>query len=101
MEGGGLSAKGESTVASRDFDSKHAHLLTRVNIQLCRDCRRFYVITYEKNEKGEAVETGYELDIRVTSSGIIRPPAGDWETIETSPHSLQKREEARGELSCF
>jgi hypothetical protein len=39
---------------------------------MCDKCHRFFVISYEKNEKGEVVEIGHELDIRVKSSGIVR-----------------------------
>jgi len=39
---------------------------------MCDKCHRFFVINYEKNEKGEVVEVGHELDIRVKSSGVVR-----------------------------
>jgi hypothetical protein len=39
---------------------------------MCDKCHRFFIISYEKNEKGEVVEVGHELDIQVKSSGIVR-----------------------------
>jgi hypothetical protein len=39
---------------------------------MCDKCRRFFVISYEKNERGEVVEIGHELDIRIKSSGVVR-----------------------------
>jgi hypothetical protein len=78
----------------------HAHQLTKTNIQMCRDCGRFYIITYEKNERGEAVETGYELDIKATKSGIVTPQDGDWVPPHTSQYHPSKRNDRR-ELTCF
>jgi hypothetical protein len=46
---------------------------------MCDKCHRFFVISYEKNEKGETVEVGHELDIRVKSSGIIRTDEEEWQ----------------------
>jgi hypothetical protein len=43
-----------------------------VNLQFCTICKRFIIISYEKNERGEAVETGHELDVKVTSSGLVK-----------------------------
>ena len=67
---------------------------------MCRDCHRFYIITYEKDEKGQAVETGYELDIRATSLGIVRPQNGDWDSSKNSQIYREKKDEYR-EVSCF
>ena len=39
---------------------------------MCDKCHRFFVISYEKNEKGEVVEIGHELDIRIKASGVVR-----------------------------
>jgi hypothetical protein len=39
---------------------------------MCEKCHRFFVLSYEKNEKGEVVEIGHELDIRIKSSGVVR-----------------------------
>jgi hypothetical protein len=47
---------------------------------MCDKCHRFFVISYEKNEKGETVEVGHELDIRVRSSGIIRADEEEWQS---------------------
>jgi len=44
---------------------------------MCDKCHRFFVISYEKNEKGEVVEVGHELDIHVKSSGIVRVDEGE------------------------
>jgi hypothetical protein len=44
---------------------------------MCDKCHRFFIISYEKNEKGEVVEVGHELDIRVKSSGAVRVDEGD------------------------
>jgi hypothetical protein len=44
---------------------------------MCEKCHRFFVISYEKNEKGEIVEVGHELDIRVKSSGVVRVDEGE------------------------
>src|SRR2546422_10383920 len=63
--------------ALESVDEKHAHSLTRSTIQMCDKCHRFFVISYEKNEKGEVVEIGHELDIRVRSSGDVRVDEGE------------------------
>jgi hypothetical protein len=44
---------------------------------MCDKCHRFFLISYEKNEKGEVVEIGHELDIRVKSSGVVRLDEGE------------------------
>ena len=31
-----------------------------------------FIITYDRNEKGEVVETGHELDIKINSSGLVK-----------------------------
>ncbi len=67
---------------------------------MCRDCHRFYIITYEKNERGQAVETGYELDIRATSLGVVRPQNGDEESSKNSQVYDEKKDDDR-EVSCF
>ena len=59
---------------------------------MCDKCHRFFVISYEKNEKGETVEVGHELDISVKSSGIIRPEEEGWQ------RSLQLNRQIRKEL---
>jgi hypothetical protein len=87
--------------ASATSEDKHAHFLTKVNIQMCRDCHRFYIISYEKNEKGQAVETSYELDIGAKLSGIVRPQSGDWETDQAQEMFRRKKDDDRRDLSCF
>jgi hypothetical protein len=59
---------------------------------MCDKCHRFFVISYEKNEKGETVEVGHELDIRVKSSGIIRADEEEWQ------RSLQLNRQTRKNL---
>ena len=56
---------------------------------MCDKCHRFFIISYEKNEKGETVEVGHELDIHVKSSGIVR--ADDEELQRGLPLSHQKK----------
>jgi hypothetical protein len=85
---------------SSTVEEKHAHLLTKTNIQMCRDCHRFFIITYEKNERGEAVETSYELDIHATLSGIVRPESPEWER-QTPENYRRKRDNNHKELTCF
>lgn len=68
---------------------------------MCRDCHRFFIITYEKNERGEAVETGYELDIKATSSGIVRPQNTEWDPHKTPEFYRRRKSDDRRELSCF
>ena len=58
---------------------------------MCDKCHRFFVISYEKNEKGETVEVGHELDIRVKSSGIIRAEEEEWQ--RGSPSNRQTKKE--------
>jgi hypothetical protein len=82
-------------------EDTHSHFLTKTNIQMCKDCRRFFIITYEKNERGEAVETGHEIDIRITSSGIVHPKPGDWDPAQSTEAYRRKKEDDRRELSCF
>jgi len=56
---------------STTTDDKHAHDLTRVNLQFCTICKRFFVISYEKSERGETIETGHELDVTITKTGVV------------------------------
>lgn len=82
-------------------EKKHAHSLTKVNIQMCQECRRFYIITYEKNDKGEAVETGHELDIHIVSSGVVHPETANWDRPQLSAVLSRTKNDDRKELSCF
>ncbi|MBO0888335.1 hypothetical protein J2P12_04460 [Candidatus Bathyarchaeota archaeon] len=86
---------------SGTLEDAHAHLLTKTNIQMCRDCGRFFIITYEKNERGEAVETGYELDIKATKSGVVTPQDADWVPPHTSESYHPSKRNDRRELTCF
>jgi hypothetical protein len=47
---------------------------------MCDKCHRFFIISYEKNEKGEVVEIGHELDIQVKSSGVVRVEGDEQQT---------------------
>jgi hypothetical protein len=67
---------------------------------MCRDCHQFYIITYEKNETGQAVETGYALDIRATSLGVVRPQNSDGKSSKNSQVYHGKKDEDL-EVSCF
>jgi hypothetical protein len=61
---------------------------------MCDKCHRFFIISYEKNEKGEVVEVGHELDIQVKSSGAVRVDEGDhWKGPERSPPGRRYGEE--------
>lgn len=61
---------------------------------MCDKCHRFFVISYEKNEKGETVEVGHELDIRVRSSGIIRADEEEWQrTLQVNRPTKKNVEE--------
>jgi hypothetical protein len=80
--------RGVSASTTRDND--HYHLLTKTNIQMCQDCHRFFVITYERNEKGEFVETGLELDIRVTRAGVVKPETEPKESA-LAPETMRRR----------
>jgi len=84
---------------SRTVEEKHAHSLTKTNIQMCRDCHRFFIITYEKNERGESVETGYELDIQATLSGVVKPQSGELEA--RAADDFRRKKEDNKELTCF
>ena len=86
-------------MASRFSEETHAHLLTRTDIQMCRDCHKFFIITYEKNERGEAVETGYELDIKLAFSGVVRPEIGASRSRELPSDNKHNKE--LQEQSCF
>jgi len=68
----------------------HSHQLARTNIQICQECHRFFVITYEKNEKGEAVETGYELEVRAKKIGVVTPDRDSIEGTEGSENSPRR-----------
>jgi hypothetical protein len=64
---------------------------------MCDKCHRFFVISYEKNEKGEVVEIGHELDLRIKSSGVVR-------VDEDEPHrSFERNPPARRyeEQTCW
>lgn len=86
-------------MASRFSEETHAHVLTRTDIQICRDCHKFFIITYEKNERGEAVETGYELDIKLAFSGVVRPDSEASRSRELPSNHKDDRE--LQEQSCF
>jgi hypothetical protein len=61
---------------------------------MCDKCRRFFVISYEKNEKGEVVEIGHELDIRIKSSGVVRVEEGELPRgFERNPPSRRYEEQ--------
>ena len=61
---------------------------------MCDKCRRFFVISYEKNEKGEVVEIGHELDISVKSSGVVRVDEGVQQRgLERTPPARKYEEE--------
>ena len=60
---------------------------------MCDKCHRFFVISYEKNEKGEVVEIGHELDIRVKSSGVVRVEEGEQQSGFERNVSARKFEE--------
>lgn len=66
---------------------------------MCRDCHKFFIIAYEKNERGEAVETGYELDIKIAFSGVVRPESGASKSRELP--SDRKDHKGLLEQSCF
>ena len=66
---------------------------------MCRDCHKFFIITYEKNERGEAVETGYELDIKLAFSGVVRPETEGSRSRELSGNRKDNKE--LQEQSCF
>jgi flagellar basal body rod protein FlgF len=61
---------------------------------MCDKCHRFFVISYEKNEKGEIVEIGHELDIRIKSSGVVRVDEGEGQRgFERAPPARRYEEE--------
>jgi hypothetical protein len=61
---------------------------------MCDKCHRFFVISYEKNEKGEVVEIGHELDISVKSSGVVRVDEGVQQRgFERTPPARKYEEE--------
>jgi len=61
---------------------------------MCDKCHCFFVISYEKNEKGEVVEIGHELDIRVKSSGVVRLDEGEHQRgVERSPPARKYEEQ--------
>jgi len=61
---------------------------------MCDKCHCFFVISYEKNEKGEVVEIGHELDIRVKSSGVVRVDDGEQQRgFERTPPTRKYEEE--------
>jgi hypothetical protein len=61
---------------------------------MCEKCHRFFVISYEKNEKGEVVEIGHELDIRIKSSGVVRVDEGEEHGgFERTPPARKYQEE--------
>jgi hypothetical protein len=61
---------------------------------MCDRCHRFFTISYEKNEKGEVVEIGHELDIRIKSSGVVRVDEGDLQKgSERTPAARRYEEE--------
>jgi hypothetical protein len=74
--------------------NEKAHSLTRATIQMCDNCHRFFIISYEKNEKGEVVEIGHELDIRIKASGVVRVDEGeDQRSFERNSSARRKFEE--------
>jgi len=61
---------------------------------MCEKCHRFFVLSYEKNEKGEVVEIGHELDIRIRSSGVVRVDEGEEQRgFERTPLARKYQEE--------
>jgi hypothetical protein len=61
---------------------------------MCDKCHRFFVISYEKNDKGEVVEMAHELDIRVRSSGIFRVGESEQQRgFERNPPTRKYEEE--------
>jgi hypothetical protein len=61
---------------------------------MCDKCHRFFIISYEKNEKGEVVEIGHELDIQVKSSGVVRVEGDEQQTgSERNPPARKYQEE--------
>jgi len=61
---------------------------------MCEKCHHFFIIGYEKNEKGEVVEIGHELDIRVKSSGVVRVDEGEQHRgFERTPPARKYQEE--------
>ena len=71
---------------------KHAHDLTRVNLQFCTGCKRFFVISYEKSERGETVETGHELDVTITRTGVVTLQEGETKRVDSNGNVKKRRE---------
>jgi len=69
---------------------------------MCQDCHRFFIIAYERNDRGESVETGYELDIRVLSSGMVKAQSGEWEPPSTvEDYHRRRSDNDSNEKSCW
>ena len=95
-----LISKDVITGSSSPSDDSHAHALTRVNLQICGTCHRFFAITFEKNYKGESVETAHELDIRIRSSGTVKAEDLQGENTHVS-NSLIVKETELVEDGCW
>lgn len=99
-----LGYKVESSEASlRTFRTSddHSHQLVRTNIQICQECHRFFVITYEKNEKGEAVETAYELDAHAKQIGPVKPDIDSTEIIRVAERRPRRNAGNSRDETCW
>lgn len=79
-------------LSPKTTDEKHAHDLTRVNLQFCTICKRFFIISYEKSERGETVETGHELDVTITQTGVVMLQENETKHFESNGLVNKRRE---------
>lgn len=72
--------------------SQHTHILERVNLQVCKTCGHFYIVTFSENDKRELVPALKELKVEAEEIVMFQK-----ETSEEAEGSVLRTKDSREE----
>lgn len=77
--------------------SQHTHILERVNLQSCKTCGRFYIITFSENGRRELVPALRELKVEAEDIAMFQASTSE----EARSSELRPKPSTREERTCW